>query len=318
MRNGSSRAYAIPFRSFSERMGASPGTTARASRSQHATAELSHWPYEGLKARVNYLSSPVPLCFIYYVDMTEYDYSPDAYERHLATQEKIARWVDETLEQSPCNPFALLPSEEYERSQTPQPAFRATPQGDISPTYSNHSRRQEHNQWHNPSQQSSTSSASFMMPQERPHFGRSVTSPPPHASAGQYFHQVSKPYPSYPPQYAPAPSRSGVTVPSPFSQRHSSQHQPPPMPHRSNSQNSFHSLHTPHVYSSPIIQPQHGSGPYPYYSPSHQHQQAANHHQQHVVVLTGDRDFTVVQPPGHHIQYVVRFKKNYSLFVLIH
>jgi hypothetical protein len=28
-----------------------------------------------------------------------------------------------------------------------------------------------------------------------------------------------------------------------------------------------------------------------------------------VVVLTGDRDFTVVQPPGHHIQYVVRLEK---------
>jgi hypothetical protein len=28
--------------------------------------------------------------------MTEYDYSPEAYDRYLATQNRIARWVDET------------------------------------------------------------------------------------------------------------------------------------------------------------------------------------------------------------------------------
>lgn len=28
--------------------------------------------------------------------MTEYDFSPEAYERYLATQNRIARWVDET------------------------------------------------------------------------------------------------------------------------------------------------------------------------------------------------------------------------------
>lgn len=28
--------------------------------------------------------------------MTEYDYSPGAYERYLETQQRIARWVDET------------------------------------------------------------------------------------------------------------------------------------------------------------------------------------------------------------------------------
>ena len=69
--------------------------------------------------------------------MTEYDYSPDAYKRHLATQEKIARWVDETLEQSPCNPFEPLPPERF-TTQTPQPEFHATPEGD--PTYYSNSR----------------------------------------------------------------------------------------------------------------------------------------------------------------------------------
>ncbi|RXW24184.1 hypothetical protein EST38_g1658 [Candolleomyces aberdarensis] len=38
--------------------------------------------------------------------MTEYDYSPEAWERHIATQQRIARWVDGTLTQAPCNAFS--------------------------------------------------------------------------------------------------------------------------------------------------------------------------------------------------------------------
>ena len=249
--------------------------------------------------------------------MTEYDYSPDAYERHLATQEKIARWVDQTLEHSPCNPFTLLPSEEYERTQTPQPAFRATPQGDISPTYSTFPRRHEQSQWHNLSRRSSTSSASLMMPQERPprpHFDRSITSPQPQASAGQFFPQASNsgPYPVYSP-YSNPPSR----IPSPYNPRHSSQHreQPPPMPHRSSSHRHASVHHSPHIiHASPVIQQQ---PHFPYFTPSLQQQQ-----QQNVVYLRGDsRDFSVMPPPGHHhLQYhIVCFLfYNYHILEMIH
>lgn len=38
--------------------------------------------------------------------MTEYDYSPEAWERYIATQQRIARWVDGTLTQAPCNAFS--------------------------------------------------------------------------------------------------------------------------------------------------------------------------------------------------------------------
>lgn len=41
--------------------------------------------------------------------MTEYDYSPEAYERYMAKQHAITRWVDETSHHAPANPF--LPSE---------------------------------------------------------------------------------------------------------------------------------------------------------------------------------------------------------------
>ena len=231
--------------------------------------------------------------------MTEYDLSPDAYERYLDTQEKIGQWIDRTREHSPCNPFTLLPSEaeEFERTRTPQPAFRVTPRGDISPTYSNYSRRHEQSQWNSPSQRSSISSANLMMPQprkrERPKIERSVTSPPPPSQpfAGQQFLPQVSNYHSYP----TPPSR----IPSPYSSRHSSQHQPLPMPLRSSSQNSFRSVHSPHIHASPIIP----ANTYPYFSPSHQ----PMHHQQHVVVVRGDRDFTVVPPLGHHIQFLVRF-----------
>ncbi|TFK42984.1 hypothetical protein BDQ12DRAFT_301932 [Crucibulum laeve] len=39
--------------------------------------------------------------------MTEYDYSPEAYERYLDKQLKIARWVDTTHQYSPSNPFTI-------------------------------------------------------------------------------------------------------------------------------------------------------------------------------------------------------------------
>lgn len=262
----------------------------------------------GYKQEKNLLRSPAPLfflCLIYYVDMTEYDYSPEALERHLASQAMIREWVksvDETrrLEQSPRNPFELPPFEENEHSQTPQSAFRATPQGDISPAYYRMPVH-EHSQRYSSSQRSSAPSTPLAMPQARPHLGRSATNPPP--SAGQFLPQASKPYAG--PGYTHIPSR----ISSPYtSSRHSSQPQPPPMPHRSSSRNSFRSVHSPHIHASPIIPQQHGVNTYPYFSPSHHsHQQPVHQQPQHVIVVSGDRDFTVVPPPGHHIQFLVSF-----------
>ncbi|KAJ8489814.1 hypothetical protein ONZ45_g13432 [Pleurotus djamor] len=37
--------------------------------------------------------------------MTEYDYSPEAYERYIAKQHAIASWVDNTKQYPPANPF---------------------------------------------------------------------------------------------------------------------------------------------------------------------------------------------------------------------
>lgn len=45
--------------------------------------------------------------------MTEYDFSPEAYERHLATQQRIGRWVDETEKYPKENPFIPQPPDPY-------------------------------------------------------------------------------------------------------------------------------------------------------------------------------------------------------------
>ncbi|KAF8549666.1 hypothetical protein OG21DRAFT_1525658 [Imleria badia] len=44
--------------------------------------------------------------------MTEYDYSPAAYERYIAQQTRVSNWVDDTLQQSHSysNPFVLSPT----------------------------------------------------------------------------------------------------------------------------------------------------------------------------------------------------------------
>ncbi|KAF6766169.1 hypothetical protein DFP72DRAFT_8986 [Ephemerocybe angulata] len=45
--------------------------------------------------------------------MTEYDYSPEAYERYLSTQRRIANWVDRTEDCRPQFANALAPPREY-------------------------------------------------------------------------------------------------------------------------------------------------------------------------------------------------------------
>lgn len=46
--------------------------------------------------------------------MTEYDFSPEAYERYLEKQNNIARWVDKTRRYVPSNPFfPTTPAAQY-------------------------------------------------------------------------------------------------------------------------------------------------------------------------------------------------------------
>lgn len=232
--------------------------------------------------------------------MTEYDYSPEAMERHLATQQRIARWVDNTLEHSPANPFIPLPGEHAAtQPQTPQsqpqpqpyphphPAFYTTPQGVISPTYSS-SHRTGSNQMHNPNPQP-------VMPLGyRPVMDRSFSTPP---LPGRKFyssplapHRPPTPYPTG----SPAPSNSPYGYCPPY--------QPSPTSHPSYSQTSFHSAAS---NPNPIIHQQRAGNTYPYFQPSPP---------QPVVVVKGERSCVVVPPPGQHVQIINTDQTSGGLF----
>jgi len=216
--------------------------------------------------------------------MTEYDYSPEAFERHLAKQEQIAHWVDQTLEQSPSNPFVPLPGE-HSDIQTPhphphphpQPAFYATPDGVISPTYSNQ-RRHGNSQRHSPSR----SAPVVMPPGYRPVAGRSFSTPPA---------PVRNVYPLPPTPYTPYPTGSPLN-PSPYSSPYHS----PPNSYPSYSQTSFHSVPTPpqRIHVNPVIQQQHGANTHPYFQHSAPPQPV-------VVFNRGGGGYVVVPPPVHVI-----------------
>lgn len=81
--------------------------------------------------------------------MTEYDYSPEAYERHIHKMQGVGKWVNNTNSQPPANPFTAktevpqmppLPYDERSRQlaggrgmpvQMPQRPRTAPPRGDV-------------------------------------------------------------------------------------------------------------------------------------------------------------------------------------------
>ncbi|KAF8890521.1 hypothetical protein CPB84DRAFT_1397293 [Gymnopilus junonius] len=121
--------------------------------------------------------------------MTEYDYSPDAMEKYLTKQARIADWVDDTNHHEPANPFVPLvgeraPSETYpaypqhhqptpqysygysqpQPQPQPQPAYYTTPQGVISPTYASSSKRPHHHHHHHHNGSHHTSGSKSLRP----------------------------------------------------------------------------------------------------------------------------------------------------------
>jgi len=67
--------------------------------------------------------------------MTEYDFSPEAYERHLATQQRIGRWVDETERYPKENPFIPVPPDARPPSDYVASAPALPPPPGQYPTY---------------------------------------------------------------------------------------------------------------------------------------------------------------------------------------
>ncbi|KAF8150219.1 hypothetical protein B0H34DRAFT_733100 [Crassisporium funariophilum] len=219
--------------------------------------------------------------------MTEYDYSPDAIERHLAKQQQISRWVDQTHQHPPANPFVPLPGE-HALSQVPQPAFYTNPQGVISPTYSN-SRRHHH------SQRPSPQTAYAALPQQptlgyRPPPARSFSTPP------SMMHSYSTPAA---PQYVTYPS--GYTVIQAPYTTHNTPYNSPPISQpslysRSSSHSHSHShsrSHSHHAAASYPVQQQLGGMTYLQASP----------HQPVVIPTNGG--YVVVPAAGQQVQVIV-------------
>ena len=253
--------------------------------------------------------------------MTEYDYSPDAMERYLAKQQQIGKWVDQTAEQSPCNPFVTLPSE-HAAAQTPhpqpQPALYATPQGFISPTYSSSRKHGHGHSQHGPGNTYLTIPQGYT-----PVAGRSFSNPS--TPVRNFYSAPSTPYNPYPTGSPLTPSPQG----SPY---HS-----PPISHPSHSQSSFHS-NTSHLQPNPVIQQPPGGNPYfqPSHSQSSFHSASSSHiqgnpvmHQQPgsypylqpqpMVVVRGDGGCIVVAAPGQQVQIMVCLYFPYhTFFVIIH
>jgi len=243
--------------------------------------------------------------------MTEYDYSPEAFERHLATQQRIAKWVDQTQESSPANPFLPLPGE-HTTSTTqiphphtqpqPQPAFYATPQGVISPSYTS-SRMHGHSQRPSPSRRGTPT-----MPQGHgPVMTRSFSTPP--TPVRNFYPVPTTPYASYPTgsPFNPLPYHSPYQ-PSPIS--HS------PHLHPSHSQSSFHSVPSSYTHVNPVIPQQPGgNNSYSYFQPSPPQPVQ-------VLVNGGGGGCVVVPAPGQHVRVIVChflfYFSNYSmLFCLV-
>lgn len=226
--------------------------------------------------------------------MSEYDYSPEAFERHLATQRRIERWVDQTREQSPANPFMPLPGE-YSDAQTPHPhphpAFYATPEGVISPTYSHSPRHYEHR--HNSSPRGTPV---VMPPGYRPVAGRSFSTPP--VAVRNYYPLPSTPYPTSSPLNS-----------SPYASPYGSPYQSSPVSFPSYSQASLHLVPAPpHIYVNPV-QPPHEANTYPYF-PTPPPQPV-------VVVNRGGGGYVVVPPPVQHVQASVCIFFDYHTFFVV-
>ncbi|KAF8626278.1 hypothetical protein AX15_004951 [Amanita polypyramis BW_CC] len=159
--------------------------------------------------------------------MTEYDFSPEAYEKYVQTQHRIARWVDKTRRYTPSDPF--VPTTPAARHALLHTHDRTDPR-----RYHSQSSRNQYNR--RQSGETSTSAtknrpASYFAPAPRARWPTAdYRSDPFH---GQPPHPAPVVYPTY---YPPAPHRAvrANTAPVylyhyPVPDRHSHATHPNPM-----------------------------------------------------------------------------------------
>ncbi|KAF9009416.1 hypothetical protein BDQ17DRAFT_1322987 [Cyathus striatus] len=242
--------------------------------------------------------------------MTEYDYSPEAYERYLATQNRIARWVDNTLQHNPRNPFtpatpavqALKDLEEEE--QLAKQRRRDHRHRDRHPSKhrhtdkhsSNHTDDREHHRSSSSSKPSRHRSASQSAAPSRPPPLRAQTSPV--AYEYDYHSSSSNPSPTKPTYSRRSSRTSSTTLPHSGSTAQFPPQQLPyalqPQPRRSNT--------TPAAYGADHKTPH----PYPVY-PTKQHPQP-------LVVPIPNSSGYFAPPPGKTIDLVSQRQLPYAAY----
>lgn len=152
--------------------------------------------------------------------MTEYDYSPEAYDRYMATQTRISNWVDNVSQ-------SMQTSSQFSQGPPSDPhRHRSRPSYSQQPSYSQHSRsnsasrsnsRDPHYYHREPTRQRSHSHSS-----SRPHGSRSYTySQPLHSRT--YAYAMNHPQPPL-----PVPVPPPIPVPHPVPRRSRTL---PPQPH---------------------------------------------------------------------------------------
>ncbi|KAH9486991.1 hypothetical protein JR316_0001057 [Psilocybe cubensis] len=163
--------------------------------------------------------------------MTEYDYSPEAYERHLATQNRIANWVQHTEQHRPQFENARSPSppQRTRHHQPPRPLYihPPSPASDSSEGYA-----------HRPGPMPLSSPPIMMYPPPPPMLIHPSYTAAPHHKPSHHRHRSphahSRSHSQQSPPYYSPPVSPGYQYPYPAGGYFVVQRAPGPMPVMSN------------------------------------------------------------------------------------
>lgn len=279
--------------------------------------------------------------------MTEYDFSPQAYERHLATQTRIAHWVDDTNEHSPANPFLPLPGEhgavQNSHPQLPQqtatsPSYDTIRHGPLSPSYTSHSSgsskpKRSHKSKHgSKSFQPSPQLGVMTVPlggglyttASQAQLAHPMVAGPPSVSKSYSTPQNPMYYYATPPFVPSMTGSMQMQQTSPpqqlqshvYSPGYPYQYSPPPLSYCDSPPGNVHSISQPTTYAGSVrslplsLTP--SSGSVSYIQP---------HPHQPIVIPLGDggkNGYVVVPAAGQQVQVIVRHLYYYLLFIISH
>ncbi|KAI0287373.1 hypothetical protein BC826DRAFT_1044925 [Russula brevipes] len=161
--------------------------------------------------------------------MTEYDYSPEAYDRYMATRTRISNWVDDVSHHSKETPsqFSSPTSSDHHRYGPPPAYPQQHPHSRTHSRSNSSSRPHSHEQYFYNRESSRPRSRS--QTNARPQASRSYTTQPMHSRTYSYaMNQPPPPVPmlmQQPPLRYPYPApRRSQTLPHPHNVMYQSPH----------------------------------------------------------------------------------------------